>query len=138
MAQTKYLKTTVGALFLVSLGVVGGLLSIPFLINEPYQVVRPGAPALLANTVDGPADIEIRIAGTGEFMMLWQGEGEVEVSEVLFVMPRRNNPPQRVPFEWLATDMLMATGRLDMPGLWRLTIAFENEAMDFDFMLAEY
>ena len=139
MDQTRRIQFLVGGLLLVIVGLVGSLMAIPLLIREPLQVVRPGATGLLASADRGaPATMQIRIGGSGDFVLLSEAPEDGALPTVRFGMPNHDMPPVRAEVELVEAGLFQATGRLEMPGRWRLIIEFGNEGAEFDFMLAEF
>ncbi|WP_306051793.1 hypothetical protein [Oceaniradius stylonematis] len=139
MDQTRRIQILVVGLLLVIVGLVGSLMAIPLLIREPLQVARPGATGLLASADEGaPATVQIRIGGYGDFILLSEAPENGALPTVHFGMPNHDMPPVQAEVELVEAGLFQATGRLAMPGRWRLVIEFGDEGAEFDFKLAEF
>lgn len=139
MDQTRRIRFLVGGLLVVVIGLVGSLMAIPLLIREPLQVVRPGATDLLASADRGaPATVQIRIGGSGDFLLLSEAPKDGALPTVRFGMPNHDMPPVRAEVELVEAGLFQASGRLEMPGRWRLIIEYGDKGAEFDFMLAEF
>jgi hypothetical protein len=139
MQQTRHIHFIVGALLVAVVGLAGSLLAIPLLIGDPLQVVRPGAPTALANMEDGaPASLHIRVGGSGDFLLLVAREQADDPPLIRFDMPNHDMPPVEAEVDLVRDGLFQATGRLDMPGRWRIAIAFDDVGDELEFMLAEF
>lgn len=139
MHQTRRVQLLVGGLLLVILGLAGSLMAIPFLIGEPLLVVRPGAPALLADAADGePATVQIQIGASGDFLLVVVREESVNPPVVRFHMPIHEMAPVMAEVDAVGDGLFRAAGRLEMPGRWHVRIEFDDASMGVEFMLAEF
>ena len=109
------------------LGLVLGLLSIPFLVREGTPVVSASAPlAFSADFGRGSANGRLEVAADRWFRATFRisdvsGEGRAErpVSLVL-VMPEHAMSPLILPLSRVDGGDFTATGVLPMPGRWEL------------------
>jgi hypothetical protein len=139
MEEARRIRIGVGVLLVVMLGLVGALMAIPLFIGDPLTVVRPGAPALLADMEEGaPASLQIRVGGDGRFLLVGATARPVDDPEIRFDMPAHEMEPVEAEVEMVEDGLFRATGRLDMPGRWRIEIDLDGEQTELEFRLAEF
>jgi hypothetical protein len=142
MDQARRIRIWVTGLLLMFLALIGSLMAIPWLIGEPLQVVRPGAPAVLADTRDGDlVDARIQVGGSGDFLLVVAGGRKVGAADqptIRFGMPVRQGSRIAAEVERVDAGFFQATGRLDMPGRWLVEISFGGMETELEFTLAEF
>lgn len=140
MQQVRQIRFIVGGLLVVTVGLLGGLLAIPFLIGDPLTVVRPGAPALLADMNRGEsAFMQLQVGGSGDLLLVVASPGTVDVPAIRFQMPNRTMPPVEADVEMTRPGVFQATGRLASPGRWQVVVDLGGgAAKEVEFVLAEF
>lgn len=142
MAQANRTRIVVIGILVAFLGLAGALLSIPLLMSDPLPVVRPGGGASFS-VGDGadarPAQLQVGAAGGFALVVaMAPSDGDASPPRVVLEMPDHPMPAVEPDVEVVDGDHLQASGRLEMPGHWRLRIVEDADTHVFDFMLAEF
>ena len=136
-ARVRLLTATAFAAFLVPVGL---FLSIPFLMNDPLAVVRPGsAPALLSGDGFPVSSAQIQVGARGEFMLhLTFVQGADDAPRVTVRMPGHGMAAPPLEVRAISGGRFQAVGQLTMPGRWVIEVELGELVQSFDFILAEF
>lgn len=127
-------------LLIAFLAFAGALISVPLLIGDPLPVVRPDA--RISHPIDteaGHTDARLRVNAAGEFVLLFAlPPATREPPRVIFTMPDHDMAIVEPEIRVIGDGRYRATGRLAMPGHWRLRIERAAQAHEMGFVLAEF
>lgn len=124
-------------LLVVFLLFAAALFSIPWLIGEPVQVVRPDSPVIFSSNDQAVAQFQANAAG--DFVLMTRRPAGEAAPQIVLEMRDHDMPAVEPAAEPLGGGLFRADGRLPMPGRWILRIAVEDGGThDFDFVLAEF
>jgi len=119
---------------------IAGLMSIPFLINEPLAVLRPAAaPVSLRGAVGDDSSARIQMDRGGSFTLdLAFSSAREETPQIEVRMPEHGMaaPPRSV--RTIAPGRFQVEGQFAMPGRWQIGVDYGGASQVLEFIVGEY
>lgn len=127
-------------LLLLFLGLAGGLLAIPYLVQDRSPIASPAAPLTFAGGIEGIGiDGRLDLAPDGSFTLAVRLAGRHDAAgalpspDLVLDMPEHAMAPLVPALERQGDGSYEASGRLPMPGRWELRLELPEGSTAFAF-----
>lgn len=118
----------------------GALFSLPWLVGDPLPVARPdGRIGLTADGPGGTVDAELQVSAARDFVLVFDlASPPAQTPDVTLTMPHQDLAADAPEIETIGGGRYRASGRLQLPGQWRVRIVAGSSIHELDFVLAEF
>ena len=132
------LRVALIVMFTVLVGVVGVLISVPFIAGDSLPVVSPGSSASFEyQNDDVSAEVRLQVDTSGRFTVVMDSDIQAnsEPPTLVFRMLDHDMLPLKPALQLISNHQLRATGLFPMRGPWQFSLQQGGNQQSFRFLL---